>query len=176
MKILNGTERPEPQFKKYDERYPVIAEKLISEITSITDVFEVEHVGSTAVPGSTGKGIIDLMALYPEGRLEETKEILLSIGFCKQGCDFAFQWPEDRPMYLGNYDFEGKIFTIYIHVLRKDSDEVERFRIFRERLKENRDLLKEYCTVKKSLVSEGVKDSDEYTKRKKPIIKKILQC
>lgn len=176
MKLLKQSQRSALTYKKYDERYPLVAEKLKNEIASITDIFEVEHVGSTAVPGSSGKGIIDLMALYPEGRLEETKKMLLSIGFCKQGEDFAYKWPEDRPMYLGNYNFDGDIFTIYIHVLRKNSSEVCRFRKFRESLRENADLLEDYCSMKKSLVSGGLKNSDEYTNRKKTIIKKILEC
>ena len=176
MKLIKQTKRSTLNFTHYDKRYPLVAEKLKNEIASITDLFDIVHVGSTAVPGSSGKGSIDLMALYPEGKLEETKEILLSIGFCKQGKDFTYKWPEDRPMYLGNYNFDGDTFTVYIHVLRKNSSEVCRFRKFRESLRENTDLLEEYCNMKRSLVSEGLDDSDEYTDRKKPIIKKILEC
>ena len=111
MKILKHSQRSELTYAEYDKNYPVVAAELIKEIASVSDIFDVEHVGSTAVPGSCGKGIIDLMALYPEGKLEETKEILLSIGFCKQGDEFAYQWPEDRPMYLGSYKFKGESFT-----------------------------------------------------------------
>ncbi|HDO25534.1 MAG TPA: GrpB family protein [Nitrospirae bacterium] len=176
MKLLKHSQRSALTYTTYDRRYPVVAAELIKEIASVSDIFAVEHIGSTAVSGSCGKGIIDLMALYPEGKLEETKDILLSIGFCKQGDDFAYQWPEDRPMYLGIYNFKGESFTVYIHVLRKDNEEVERFRIFRERLKRDPELLKEYCAAKESLVSEGINDSDEYTKRKGAVISKILSC
>ncbi len=176
MKLLKHSQRSELTYAEYDENYPVVAAELIKEIAAVSDIFDVEHIGSTAVPGSCGKGIIDLMALYPEGKLEETKEILLSIGFCKQGDEFACQWPEDRPMYLGIYNFKGESFTVYIHVLKKDNEEVQRFRTFRERLKRDPDLLKEYCTAKESLVSEGINDSDEYTKRKGVVISRILNC
>ncbi len=176
MKLIRKTKRRKLTNKPYDKRYPIVAERLRNEIASITDTFEIEHVGSTAIPGSSGKGIIDLLALYPEGKLEETKEILLNIGFCEQDEDFSFKWPEDRPMYLGIYNLDGDSFTIYIHVLRNNSEEVKRFLNFRESLRKNPDILSEYCAVKESLVADGVGDSDEYTKRKKPIIKKILSC
>ncbi|GBE05785.1 MAG TPA: GrpB family protein [Nitrospirae bacterium] len=175
MNPVKKSKRCKLKHKPYDERYPVVAERLRNEIASVTDVFDIEHVGSTSIPGSSGKGIIDLLALYPEGKLEQTKEILLSIGFCEQGEDFPFKWPEDRPMYLGIYNFGGDSFTIYIHVIRNDSKEVKRFLAFRESLRKNTDLLREYCEVKESLITEGVKDPDEYTKRKNPIIKKILE-
>lgn len=173
-KILQPARRPGLVFSEYDKRYPLAAEKLKNEIASVTDIFEVEHIGCTSVPGCAGKGIIDLMALYAEGDLEKTKEILLSIGFCRQGKDFASPWPEDRPMYLGNYDFDGKTFLVYIHVVKRDDDEARRFTAFRERLKKDRGLLKDYCRAKQNIISEGVKDTDEYVKRKNSIIKKIL--
>ena len=176
MKIVKHSQRSELTYEEYDKNFPFVAAALIKDIAAISDVFEVEHIGSTAVPGSCGKGIIDLMALYPEGKLEETKEILLSIGFCKQGDDFPYQWPEERPMYLGIYNFKGEEFTIYIHILKKDNDEVQNFRKFRECLRKDPGLLQEYCNVKESLVSEGTNDSDEYTKRKGVIISKILSC
>ena len=48
----------------------------------------VEHVGSTSVPGCAGKGIIDLMLLYPERQLVEARNCLDALGFqCQAGRD-----------------------------------------------------------------------------------------
>ena len=60
----------------YDERYPLIFERIRDEMAEITDLFEVEHIGSTAIPGAAGKGIIDIVVLYPEGAIDKTKQIL----------------------------------------------------------------------------------------------------
>jgi GrpB-like predicted nucleotidyltransferase (UPF0157 family) len=174
MKLLRPARKPIATYKPYDMRYPFVAENIKRDISSQTRIFEVEHIGSTAISGAGGKGIIDLMALYPEGTLEETKEMLLSIGFCKQGEEFAYQWPEHRPMLLGNYAFDKDIFLVYIHIVKRNSDEVHRFRVFRERLKNMPELMNEYCDIKKSIIAEGVTDTDVYVKRKRPIIKKIL--
>jgi GrpB-like predicted nucleotidyltransferase (UPF0157 family) len=174
MKLLKPARKPLTTYSEYDIKYQRVAESLKKEISPVNDLFEIEHIGSTAVPGAGGKGIIDLMALYPEGSLDETKKILLSLGFCKQGREFSYPWPEGRPMFLGTYSFDEDTFLVYIHIVQRDSDEVRRFRIFRERLKENPDMIDEYCAVKRSIIAEGVKDTDEYVKKKRPIIKKIL--
>jgi len=41
----------------------------------------VEHVGSTAVSGCAGKGVIDLLIPYRKGGLEPDKETLKELGF-----------------------------------------------------------------------------------------------
>ena len=45
----------------------------------------VEHIGSTSVPGCAGKGIIDLMVLYPVGGLEHARQVLDSLGVSNAG-------------------------------------------------------------------------------------------
>jgi GrpB-like predicted nucleotidyltransferase (UPF0157 family) len=44
-------------------------------ITSRFPALTVEHVGSTSVPGCSGKGVIDLMVVYPPGLLKDTKTL-----------------------------------------------------------------------------------------------------
>jgi GrpB-like predicted nucleotidyltransferase (UPF0157 family) len=133
-----------------------------------------EHVGSTAVAGAGGKPVIDLLALYEDGSLEETKRFLLGIGFGTQGSEFSRAWPKDRPMYLGSYQWDNESFLIYVHVVHKASDEVRRFRLFKERLMTDARLLDEYCECKKRIILNGVSDTDEYAVQKRPFLHKAL--
>src|SRR5262249_19917402 len=72
------------------------ANHLIGLIEQAGPWIRAEHIGSTAVPGCAGKGIVDLMALYPARRLAATRDALDSLGFQHQNTGHAF--PEDRPM------------------------------------------------------------------------------
>jgi GrpB-like predicted nucleotidyltransferase (UPF0157 family) len=45
-------------------------------------------VGSTSVPGCAGKGVIDLMVVYPPGHLDDTKAVLADLGFQRQLSSF----------------------------------------------------------------------------------------
>src|SRR5215471_18165823 len=72
----------------------------------------VEHIGSTAVPGCAGKGIVDLMALYPPGRLPDARTALDQLGFQHQKSGHVF--PETRPMRIGAIDHEEKRYRLHV--------------------------------------------------------------
>src|SRR5690349_18287190 len=48
-----------------DPRAPAVAEAVAGLIRARRPSLVVEHVGSTAIPGCRGKGVIDLAVLYP---------------------------------------------------------------------------------------------------------------
>src|SRR2546429_5977343 len=83
-------------FADYDPRAPKVAQLLIDAIQQLDPRIGVEHIGSTAVPGCRGKGVIDLGVTYVAGDLESAKAAVDALGFQKQaGRD---PWPETRPM------------------------------------------------------------------------------
>ena len=65
----------------YDPRAPEVARMVTGMIHQQLPHVLVEHVGSTAVPGGAGKGVIDLLIPYREGELEPVKETLQERGF-----------------------------------------------------------------------------------------------
>src|SRR5436190_5556962 len=82
----------------------------------------VEHVGSTSAPGCAGKGIIDLLLVYPPGQLAAARDLLDALGFLKQTGRDPF--PEDRPMRTGSLQHAGTMFQLHVHVLAAASPEV----------------------------------------------------
>src|SRR5271169_3909898 len=60
-------------YVEYDPGTVGAAAQAVALIESAVPWVEVEHIGSTAVPGCAGKGIVDLMALYPPDKLEATR-------------------------------------------------------------------------------------------------------
>src|SRR6185436_4164083 len=93
----------------------------------------VEHIGSTAVPGLGGKGVIDLMLLYPPGSLVRARDAVDALGFQRQGTRDPF--PEDRPMRVGAADWNGRRYRLHLHILSADSAEITDLRMFRDRLR-----------------------------------------
>ena len=86
--IIGPYKKPQASFQPYDHRAPQVAKHLIKLAESYLPEVTIEHVGSTAIAGCPGKGIIDLMALYPKGRLDVVKELFLAMGFQRQGKEF----------------------------------------------------------------------------------------
>src|SRR5215207_2109508 len=84
----------------WDPRAPEVARRVAGLIRRRLPEAMVEHVGSTAVPGCAGKGVIDLLLLYPPGRLAAARDALDALGFQHQGG--RHPWPEERPMRVGS--------------------------------------------------------------------------
>ena len=101
----------------HDPRSFEVAKRVADLIESHLPDVKVEHVGSTAVPGCAGKGVVDLMVLYPPGRLPEVKDVLNALGFQRQTGRNPF--PEDRPLRLGSIEHDGTRFRLHAHVIAR---------------------------------------------------------
>jgi GrpB-like predicted nucleotidyltransferase (UPF0157 family) len=132
----------------------------------------VEHVGSTAVPGCAGKGILDLMVLYPDGELETVKAVLAFLGFQRQTVGHLH--PESRPMRVGAIRYEGRTFALHVHVLAVNSSEVQQIRAFRDRLRADPALCRAYVARKREILAGGVTDPAVYTGMKGAFVREAL--
>ena len=102
----------------YDPRAPEVARRVAAEIRRQLPEARVEHVGSTAVPGCAGKGVVDLLLLYPPVMLAAARNALDELGFQHQGG--RNPWPEERPMRVGSVRWAGAVFHLHVHVLAAD--------------------------------------------------------
>src|SRR5688500_10459507 len=83
----------------FDPRAARVAQLLANLICARMPDLTVEHVGSTSVPGCAGKGIVDLMVLYPPGLLAEARDTLDALGFQPQTAGVIHG--AERPMRVG---------------------------------------------------------------------------
>src|SRR5262249_23014880 len=120
--------------------------------------------GSTAVPGCAGKGVVDLMLVYPEGKLEAARDVLDALGFQRQSTRDPF--PEERPMRVGSLEHDGSVYRLHVHVIAAGSPEVAQLLGFRDRLRADPRLVAAYVARKREIVAAGVTDSVEYCERK----------
>jgi GrpB-like predicted nucleotidyltransferase (UPF0157 family) len=156
----------------YDPLAPEAAREIIRLILTRDPSLTVEHVGSTAVPGCDGKGVLDLLLMYEPGALECAKAALADLGFQKQtGRD---PWPEDRPMRVGAFEFEGKQFPIHAHVIARGSAEAYELLRFRDRLRADPELRAAYVARKREIIRAGVADSLEYSINKGTFVRETL--
>jgi 5-(carboxyamino)imidazole ribonucleotide synthase len=123
----------------------------------------VEHIGSTAVPGLPGKGIIDLAIATTPDDVPAIAELLRELGFGPQpGPD---PWPPSRPMLVGSLEIDGRSYRIHCHVL-PDTDELRRDLAFRDALLADPALVDAYAALKTDIVEGGPLEPHQYTYRK----------
>jgi GrpB-like predicted nucleotidyltransferase (UPF0157 family)/mannose-6-phosphate isomerase-like protein (cupin superfamily) len=157
---------------EYDPRSAEVAREVAVLIEPHLGGASVEHVGSTSVPGCAGKGIVDLMLLYPDGQLAAARDVLDALGFQRQTTRDPF--PEDRPMRTGSVAHAGATFNLHVHVIAASSPEVQVLREFRDRLRADAALVAAYVAAKKAILADGCTDPLDYCYRKGEFVTEAL--
>jgi GrpB-like predicted nucleotidyltransferase (UPF0157 family) len=133
----------------------------------------VEHIGSTSVPGCAGKGVVDLMLVYPTGALAAARGVLDALGFQRQTNRDPF--PEERPMRIGSLTHDGTTFLLHVHVIAAAAPEAGELRLFRDRLRADNSLVAAYVAVKRAILARGVTDPVDYSICKEEFISQALR-
>jgi len=120
---------------------------------------EVEHIGSTSVPGLRGKGIVDVMVLARDDADTATvTDRLLELQL-----EPARGSRPERPFFLGGVDRDGAKTYIHVHVIRAGSDEAIAQHGLAEALRNNSLLRDEYASIKQKVVDSGTTDPTDYS-------------
>lgn len=161
------------EFQEYDPRAPEAAQYVIDLIQAQIPSVTVEHIGSTAVPGCAGRGVIDLMVLYGNKPVEPILTQLDALGF--QWVQRANDSPDEWPKGMGAVQFHNHLFRLHIHVQPNDHPSVAEKRAFRDRLRAEPKLLAEYMKHKKEILARGTVDPIEYTAAKSGFIQQARE-
>jgi GrpB-like predicted nucleotidyltransferase (UPF0157 family) len=169
--MLIGSYTPsEAHYLPYNWESSTVAGYLASAIIEANDRLKVEHIGSTAVPGCWGKGIIDLLVTHED--LQSAKNTLDGLGFQRQTGPEVF--PESRPMRVGSIEFFGRIYRIHAHIIEEGSPEARDLVRFRDLLRADAELLRAYEAQKREILARGITKSTEYSKAKGDFIRRAL--
>jgi len=159
-------------YVQYDPRAIGAAADVVAIIEDGEPWAEVERMGSTAIPGCAGKGIVDLMAMYPTSRLVATRAALDGLGFQRQKVGHIF--PEERPMRIGAVEHDGTRYRLHVHVIADTSPEVETLRRFRDVLRTDRALRDAYQARKRAILESGLQERRAYTDAKGEFIRSVI--
>ena len=140
-----------------------VARRLIALIAASRPGAAAEHVGSSAVPGLAGKGIIDLLLPTDPVDLTDATQALLGLGFQLQDLQ-AF--PANRPMLWGVLRHRSTDYRLHVHVVPSTSPEVAAMRGFRDALCADPDLRHRYAALKRAIVADGPVDPMAFTRAK----------
>ena len=123
---------PADAFRPYDARCPAVARRVAELVRGRLPGATVEHVGSTAVPGCPGKGVVDLMLPYAPGTFEAVRAAVAGLGFqAHLGRD---PFPPGRPVFVGTLAHDGERFRLHLHLIPAGDPEVAAQRRFRDAL------------------------------------------
>jgi GrpB-like predicted nucleotidyltransferase (UPF0157 family) len=142
-------ERRDASVKPWDPAYAVVAAELVDLVHTVRPELVIEHIGSTAVPGLPGKGIIDLGTETDPGAIPAVTDALLGLGFGPQ--PGPNPWPPTRPMLVGAVVRDGREHRIHFHIHPRGSGDLAKDLRFRDALRDDPSLRDGYAHVKSDI-------------------------
>ncbi len=158
-------------FKPYNKIFPELFDQERNRLNAhLKLTVLIEHVGSTAIPGLGGKGIIDIAIAVKKEDLGTTSEQLQCLGY-----EFRPSFSTPDRLYFINFlsDPEEGTRRYHIHLTFPESDDWNGFIGFRDHLRTHPEALQEYAEIKKQAAHEANQEGERYRKLKEPMFKKI---
>lgn len=159
-------------FKPYSKIFPELFQKEKERIAlNLKDALAIEHVGSTAVPGLGGKGIIDIAIAVSKANMHSASKQLQDLGYEYRP---TFSTPDRFYFIIYLPDPEEENRRYHIHLTYLENNEWKKFIAFREYLRLHESALEEYAELKKKSAEEVNEDGTLYRKKKAPFFEKVL--
>jgi GrpB-like predicted nucleotidyltransferase (UPF0157 family) len=150
-----------PEWKRiFEAEKAALHEKLGSMVSDI------QHVGSTSIPGMPAKPIIDI-AIGVADFYEARRCISLIEA---QGYEYRGEFGIPKRHYFS----KGDPRTFHIHMLEIGSQNWNDLLLFRDTLSTHSEMAAEYASLKRRLASRFPRDREAYLEGKAEFIKKLL--
>jgi GrpB-like predicted nucleotidyltransferase (UPF0157 family) len=126
------------------------------------NALQIEHIGSTAVPGLAAKPIIDVLVTVASIASEaEYLQALVNAGY------------QLRTREPGHRLFRTPDLGVHVHVLQQDDDAAAAYLDLRDRLRASETARQRYTAVKQRVIATGVTDMNAYSDAKADVIAAI---
>ena len=132
-------------------------------------VLDIQHVGSTAVPGLDAKPILDMaVAVASVAVIPQCQPLLCALGYLDRG-------DGNEGGYLFVKESAPDVQTHHLHMVARDDPRWGNYLRFRDVLKADETLRTTYANLKKALQEQFSQDRQAYTAAKHAFIRDILQ-
>ncbi|WAC51425.1 GrpB family protein [Frigoribacterium sp. SL97] len=164
--IVGGAEAVHVSLHEYDERWPAaFAEhrrRIVEALAPSGIAVEVEHIGSTSVPGLAAKPIVDVVVAVPDITAEEDYlGPLLAAGY------------ELRVREPGHRLVRTPERSVHVHVYEQGADAIAGYLLLRDHLRTDAADRELYAGVKRALLDRRWDDMNDYADAKTEVVTAI---
>ena len=151
-----------------DPNWPVLFDREASRIRSALGraVVQLEHVGSTSVPGLVAKPIIDILLVVRDSADEASYVPALT--------GVGYRLVVREPDWFEHRLLKGPDTDINLHVFTTGVDEVDRMLRFRDRLRTDAGDRELYARTKRTLAQRQWRHVQHYAQAKSEVVEQIL--
>ncbi|HOM80202.1 MAG TPA: GrpB family protein [Armatimonadota bacterium] len=130
---------------------------------------DVQHVGSTAVPGLMAKPILDIaVAVEALEAIPEVVRRLVATGYIDRGDAGR------NGGYLLARESEPEVRVVHTHLVCRDDDQWRNYLAFRDLLRSDPEIRSDYARLKRELAAQFPNDRRSYTAGKEAFIRSAL--
>lgn len=164
VEIIGGPEpRPVVIAEYTDEwprRYEQERERLVRALGA--RALQIEHIGSTSVPGLGAKPIVDILVVVADADDEDTfREALIDAGYVL------------RVREPGHRMFRTDPRDVHVHVYGQGAQDIDDYLVFRDWLRAHDDDRARYEAVKRELATRSWADMQDYANAKTDVVEDI---
>lgn len=136
------------------------------------NLIQIEHVGSTAVPGMIAKPTVDVSVVVKDlGLVASSYEKMKQLGFQPLG-NFIQQTEPEEYFVLNGKDSNDRLANV--HVMQAGNPEIEDMLTLRDYLRSNTNAVDDYVKQKKLLMEQyGDGDYNAYSKNKRAFLEQL---
>jgi GrpB-like predicted nucleotidyltransferase (UPF0157 family) len=162
--LVGGTERRRLEIVDYDAAWPGLFAEHRDRLREALRgaALQIEHIGSTSVPGLPAKPIIDIVVTVDDITAEEDYlDALVAAGY-----PLRVREPGHRMVRTPSRD-------VHVHVFERGDPAVARYLVFRDRLRVDADDRALYARTKRALIAD-FDDMNAYADAKTDVIAGIM--
>lgn len=166
--LIGGRETRAVEIVHYDPRWPEIFRAHAAVIAKAVGAVaqQIEHIGSTSVPGLGAKPIVDMLLVVPDSADESA--------YLPQLIDAGYELRVREPELNEHRMLRTPGRDMHLHVYSVGSPEIERYITFRDRLRISPADRERYETTKRMLALREWGDMNDYAEAKTEVIQSIL--
>jgi len=162
--LIGGPEPLTHTLHPSDGRWPALFEEHRRRILGALDGVDIEHIGSTSVPGLAAKPIIDIVVAVPDITAEEDYlDQLLAAGY-----ELRVREPGHRLVRTPARD-------VHVHIYQRGVAAIDEYLLLRDHLRSDAGDRALYEGTKRSLMSREWDDMNAYADAKTQVITAIKQ-
>ena len=166
VEIIGGSEAVAVELQPHDERWVGVylehQQRISGALATVGVDADIEHIGSTAVPGLAAKPIVDIVVAVPDITAEEDYlDPLLAAGY-----QLRVREPGHRLVRPPARD-------VHVHVYERGHPAVEDYLLLRDRLRTDDDDRALYERTKAALLRRRWNDMNDYADAKTQVISDI---
>lgn len=166
--LIGGIEKRAIEIVDYHSDWPKQFERHSQIIAAALGeaALRIEHIGSTAVPGLAAKPIVDMLLVVADSADESS--------YLPQMLAASYELRVREPEFHEHRMFRTPDRDVHVHVLTAGSCAIERYLLFRNRLRSNPHERQLYEATKRELASRAWADMNAYAEAKTAVIETIL--